>query len=46
MTAVRFRPGPPNSNNALHHAGYFLLVGRTCFLQLIYVQCTYELIAI
>ena len=28
MSVVRFRPGPPNSNNALLRAGHFLLVAR------------------
>jgi len=30
VSVVRFRPGPPNSNNALLRAGHFLLVRRTC----------------
>ena len=33
----RFRPGPPNSNNALLRAGHFLLVGRTCYIKLLFV---------
>ena len=33
----RFRPGPPNSNNALLRAGQFILVGRTCFINLSFV---------
>ena len=27
LSLGRFRPGPPNSNNALLRAGHFLLVG-------------------
>jgi hypothetical protein len=32
VSVVRFRPGPPNSNNALLYAGHFLLDRRICLL--------------
>jgi hypothetical protein len=39
-------PGHQDINNALLRAGHFLLVGGACCFQLIYVQCTYDFIAI
>ena len=41
-SAARFRPEPPNSNNALLRAGHFLLVGwMRCSLDKTYAFAYY-----